>query len=76
LEVSTLDSIARTKAAVLPVPDCDWAIMFCGGSASNVGSAVSWILLGALNPMAYTPYFKRLTLMTPYKQNVPQCMVT
>ena len=43
------------KAAVFPVPDCDWAIMFCGGSASNVGNAVSWILLGALSPIAYTP---------------------
>lgn len=27
---STRLSMARTKAAVLPVPDCDWAIRFCG----------------------------------------------
>lgn len=27
---STWLSIARTKAAVFPVPDCDWAIRFCG----------------------------------------------
>ena len=28
--MSTRLSMARTKAAVLPVPDCDWAIRFCG----------------------------------------------
>ena len=39
--VLTLESMARTKAAVLPVPDWDWAIMFCGGSANKVGKAVS-----------------------------------
>merc|ERR1719500_195168 len=38
--VLTLLSMARTKAAVLPVPDWDWAIMFCGGSARRVGRAV------------------------------------
>lgn len=27
---STRLSMARTKAAVFPVPDCDWAIRFCG----------------------------------------------
>ena len=41
--VLTLESIASTNAAVLPVPDCDWAIMFCGGSANSVGKAVSYI---------------------------------
>ncbi len=51
MEASTLDSMANTNAAVFPVPDCDCAIMLCGGSANRVGSAVSWILLGALKPM-------------------------
>ena len=41
--VFTLESIARTNAAVLPVPDCDCAIMFCGGSANSVGKAVSCV---------------------------------
>src|SRR6266478_3595073 len=27
---STRESIVRTNAAVLPVPDCDWPIIFCG----------------------------------------------
>lgn len=27
---STWLSMARTKAAVFPVPDCDWAMRFCG----------------------------------------------
>jgi len=27
---STHESIVRVNAAVLPVPDCDWPIMFCG----------------------------------------------
>ena len=48
--VSTRLSILKTNAAVFPVPDCDCAIMFWGGSASKVGRAVSCILLGALNP--------------------------
>ena len=44
------------SSVFISVPDCDCAIMFCGGSARRVGSAVSWILLGALKPMAYTPF--------------------
>ena len=39
---STLESIDRTKAAVFPVPLWLCAIIFCGGSASRVGRAVSW----------------------------------
>lgn len=27
--------MARTKAAVFPVPDCDWAIRFCGLKNNN-----------------------------------------
>ncbi|CAL1294678.1 unnamed protein product [Larinioides sclopetarius] len=44
------------KAAVLPVPLCDWAIRFCGGSAIRIGSAVSCIFEGLLNPIPYTPF--------------------
>ena len=40
--LSTLESIDRTKAAVFPVPLWLCAIIFCGGSASRVGRAVSW----------------------------------
>ena len=44
--MSMRDSMASTKAAVLPVPDCDWAIMLRGGLDMSSGSARSWILEG------------------------------
>lgn len=62
---STRLNIAKTNAAVLPVPDCDCAIKFCGGSANNVGKAVSWIFDGALKPISYTPFSKFGFLKTP-----------
>jgi hypothetical protein len=45
-----------TKAAVLPVPDCDCAIMFVGGELSSRGRARSWILEGFLKFIAYMPF--------------------
>ena len=47
--------MASTNAAVLPVPLCDCAMKFCGGSAKSRGRARSWIFEGRLNPMAYRP---------------------
>ena len=45
----------REKAAVLPVPDCDWAIMLEGGLMSSKGRAFSWILEGLRKFMARMP---------------------
>lgn len=44
-----------TKAAVLPVPDCDCAIMFWGGLASIRGRAFSCTLDGFWKFMASRP---------------------
>ena len=47
--------MASTNAAVFPVPLCDCAMKFLGGSAKSRGRARSWIFEGRLNPMAYRP---------------------
>lgn len=48
----------REKAAVLPVPDCDWAIMLVGGFMSSSGRAFSWIFDGLRKFMCFTPLSK------------------
>lgn len=52
---SMRERMLSENAAVLPVPDCDCAIMFVGGLMRRSGSAFSWILEGFRKPMFLMP---------------------